>query len=151
MQSALGSSDFKTAVLLTHTLKSLSALINEEELTRLAAEAEAAFRSETRPDDVVSAMKIEFEKVSAKIKEKIKSPAAALPAPTRANTKKIFKKAKTLLQNNNAEVINIIQSLKAIPGTEKLVDEIASYNFENALKELGRLKWIQKKNGMKPQ
>jgi signal transduction histidine kinase/DNA-binding response OmpR family regulator/type II secretory pathway pseudopilin PulG len=140
LQNALRKKDYKTAILLMHTLKSLAGIIGETELMMVSSQAEAAFRKETHPADIVDIIKTELEKVLIRITAEIKN-VTILPAskPTKKQAKKILKKAEKFLKNNNAEIINMIPSISQISGTEKLADEILKYNFTQALDELKKI------------
>jgi CheY-like chemotaxis protein len=139
IKRATKSNDYKTAQLLAHTLRSLAGLIGEAKLMDLSGKAESAFRKERMPIDVLNNLSAEVERVLSKI-SLLSEEKAKIPTPSKEKQKEIFASLETLLSQNNAEVINLLPTLSAIPNTEEIVSHIENYNFSLAMNSLERFK-----------
>jgi signal transduction histidine kinase/DNA-binding response OmpR family regulator len=140
MKAALEKSDYKTAHLQAHTLKSLAGLIGENELSRLAAAAEISFRDK-EPHDI-TALSAETERIITKINDLYKhipEPAAKIITDKKLIAK-IFEKLQAFLAQNDAEVIRMVPEISSIPNTTELVAQIENFNFAMASKILENLK-----------
>jgi len=137
IQRVMESKDFKTAHLLTHTLKSLAGLIGEDELRTLAANAEADFRKEIIPD--ITQLSTELERVLKKLNDIYRIPAQPPQITDPTKIAEILDNLQNFLLQNNAEVITLIPDLVAIPKTEDIVHNIENYNFTQALECVRKL------------
>jgi signal transduction histidine kinase/CheY-like chemotaxis protein len=122
LMHAINTNDTETARRLAHNLKSVAALINENNLS------EAASLVENSPtEENLSALENEFTRVHENIGVKIH---------LNEKTQKLFKKLSDLLETRNADCLDLLGELRSIPETMVLVKQIESYNFADALKTL---------------
>ena len=144
VERAIEENDFKTAMRLVHTLKSLGSLIGEEDLTSLAASAEASLTDWRIPHDIIISLNQLIDKIIVNIEEELKDivpeTEEEIEYISYDKAKFIFDKLEYLLDINNFEAKGMIPKIKEIKGTEELVDRIENFEFEEALEVLIKLK-----------
>lgn len=159
IRRAVDAGDIKLAHRLAHTLKTNAGQIGETRLKEAAAAVEALLsRAKQHPglpaEELASGgmfdnLEAELRSVLGKL-----APKAAAPAPpdltgqqagkseltASVNTAELFEKLEAMLVNRNPECINLLNDIRAVPGTEELVKLIEDFEFRQAIAELARLK-----------
>ena len=52
----------------------------------------------------------------------------------------LFEKLEVMLANLNPECTDLLDEIRSVPGTERLVQQIENYEFDSAARTLGELK-----------
>jgi len=52
----------------------------------------------------------------------------------------LFEKLEPMLESYNSECVNLLDEIRAVPGTEDLTRQIEDYDFESAAQTLAELK-----------
>jgi len=148
---ALKKGDIKLAHRLAHTLKSNAAQLGKTLLQQAAAVIE---------DNLKDGKNLTSAEQLASLETELKAVISQLAAETEADTAQtnkvpetgntepvnidficdLFNKLEPLLEMGNLECRNYIDSLKRIPETEKLRQQIDDLDFQDALTTLGELK-----------
>jgi len=151
MTQALDEGSIKTAHRMAHTLKGNAAFIGQRVLQNIAARLEEIFSGteesvEAAAGIVAENMKLlgsELGKVLAEL-QPVFDAHNAKNKPANFLEKKqaleLFEKIEPMLENSNPECIQILDSLRAVKGSETLAAHIENYDFENALEALVALK-----------
>jgi CheY-like chemotaxis protein len=147
--SAIGSGDIKLANRLAHSLKSNAGYLGKEALQNAALNVETLLKDEnnlTTPD-VLNTLNTELDTVLKELTAleiAIISGGAAVPrvsAYIDAEWKKgLINKLEQLLDCGNPECLSLIDDLRAMPGSEELIDQMENFNFDVAKGILDQLK-----------
>jgi len=141
---ALAAGDTTLAHRLAHTLKGNAGQIGEITLQNAAAEIEALLKAGNT--------QIEYEKMSllrselASVLEGLKpllTYGAVQAEPINLNSEQeraLLDTLELMLDNINPECINLLDEIRAVPGTETLAQEIEDYEFESASQTLAILR-----------
>ena len=138
--------DIKTAERLAHTLKGLAALINENDLTTIAAEIEMCLRV---GEDVTDAIKNLEDKLDPVIESLLKKyPNEYLEEAAQHQVdildkdmaKNVFDELEGLLRKRSSEATNMLEELSKIPDAKELASAVKSLDFRQALKILAELR-----------
>ncbi|MDR2577561.1 MAG: Hpt domain-containing protein, partial [Chitinispirillales bacterium] len=137
--------DIKLAHRLAHTLKGNAGQIGKTGLRNIAAEVETLLAGGTSlvTDDKMALLKTELTLVLEELQPLLDERAAVRNAANPLNAEEVsalFEKIESMLENINPEVMNLLDDVRAIPGTEKLACLIEDYNFESAAQTLADLK-----------
>jgi len=147
---SLKQGDVKQAHRLAHNLKSSAALINRTRLQEIAAEVEH-FLSDgiDRTTDIqMLKLRTELKHVLDELEPLIVSEGTRL-RPTKDPTadmrdieklRRLAERLETLLKSKSAESLTLLDDVYALPDTEKLVEQIESFDFRPALATLSELK-----------
>ena len=141
---AVAAGDTKLAHRLAHTLKGSAGLIGKTELKNAAAEVEALLKDdassilERRMNTlnaemvkVIEELKPFLDEAEAREKSKVLNISQALA---------LLEKLEPMLENINPECVNLLDEIRAVPGTQEFARQIENYDFESALRTLAELK-----------
>ena len=144
IERAVEAGDFKTAHRLAHSLKSNAGFIKEPVLELAAAEVEKRFMDSQPADDLMRTLRVELSRVVDKLApllEKDDLPTlVSVDQAGKDRMREIIAELEPLLIRRNAESVKYIEKLKALPGTEVLVEHIESFEMDAALDTLNKLK-----------
>jgi len=138
--------DAKTAERLAHTLKGLSALIDETNLSTVAAEIEACFRDGEDATDAISRLEAELnpviERLSKQYPEDCVEEATQQWVKTldKALAKDVFDRLEELLKRRSFDATDMLKELEEIPDTNELAIAVKGLDFRQALKTLADLR-----------
>ena len=143
--SALEADDIKLAHRLAHTLKGNAGQLGKALLQKAAADIERQLK---KGKNLVSGQQLrllenELSKVLIEFSPLIEEPPVQsedqAPAPEPEKIRELFEKLKPLLQSGNPECLDCITDLRAIPGSEALIQQIEDFDFELAAVTLAEL------------
>jgi signal transduction histidine kinase/FixJ family two-component response regulator len=135
---ALGGGDMETARFLVHNLKSQAGMIGKDDLSQTAAEIEGQIAEGKAPDDnLVHLLNIQLQNALSQIDVPTAETAEA-PEPIDAEgAAGVFGDLRVMLENRDIACLGLVERLKRISGTEKLIEHIEGYEFLEALETLG--------------
>ena len=142
--NAVDAGDIKLAHRLAHTLKSNAGLIKEKALQEAALTAENLL---SEGKTLIDKEKICF--LETKLKSVLEKLAPLLIESEKnrktkeadaETAKKIIEKLETMLIERNPQCVNMIDDIRAIPGTEELMREMEKFKFKQAINELEKIK-----------
>ena len=141
---AINDSDIQLAHRMVHSLKSNAGMIGKTRLQNAAAQVEALLK-EGRIGELTVYMNILETELNLALEELIslQNDSAAVQSGKPLDTKQtlvLFEQLETMLKNINPECVDLLDSLRIVPGTETLVQQIDDYDFESALVTLFDLK-----------
>ena len=143
---AIKADDIKLAHRLAHTLKGNSGQIGRSGLQRTAAVVEHNLKDGKNlviPAQM-AALKKELDAVLAEfaplLAEASKMEAVHLEPVDEKTARQLFEKLEPMLKMGNPECLKLIDSLRRIPGSEELIQQIDDFNFAFALSALDELK-----------
>ncbi|MDR2964744.1 MAG: Hpt domain-containing protein, partial [Treponema sp.] len=140
---AVAAGDIKLAHRLAHTLKGSAGLLGKAGLKNAASEVEALLRDgvDSIWDNKMNILKTELTLVLEEFKLLADEAAQdKLPALNAEQTLALFEKLKPMLENSNPECVDLLGTLRAVPGTEVLAQQIENFNFDTAVKTLEELR-----------
>jgi CheY-like chemotaxis protein len=142
---AIHKGDIKLAHRLVHTLKGNAGMIGANRLRELAAELEDLLKDGVLPQDKlfgnkINALKNELTLVLEELEPLLVDDKQTDEALSTEQVLKLFAELEPMLENINPECINLLDDIRAIPGTEEMVSYIENYDFESALPILAELK-----------
>ncbi|MCL2029442.1 MAG: response regulator [Deltaproteobacteria bacterium] len=144
---AIESGDLKLAHRLAHTLKGNAGLIGEIGLQNAAQEVETLLRNGAVPIPQGALSLLEAELASSLddlrplLGEAGPGPG---PPPGAGEVMALFEKLEPMLENLNPRCVDLIDDLRAVPGTEELARQMENYDFEDAARTLREI--IEKRN-----
>jgi len=142
--SALEVNDFQTAHRLAHTLKSNASLIGRPGLREIATEIERLLASGSTEvekrliellDEELEAVLRDFEPLL----EYTDKPGTKEIMLNKTEVLELFEKLRPLLNSNNTESLDYITVLHRVEGSEKLIEQMESYEFMAAAKTLDKI------------
>jgi len=151
---AIYNGDIKLAYRLAHTLKSNAGQLNKNSLQQAAEEIENHLENSENflaSENYVSSEQIEnlrielnaviaeLEPEVAKFKTELVTPGVIIAPLSIEETRKLLEKLEPLLKSGDTECLEFIDSLRLIPGTEKLVMHMEEFDFESAAEVLENL------------
>ena len=138
---AVSNGDIQLAYRLAHGLKSNAGMIGKTRLKNSAAQLESLLKKGD-----ISSIEVYLNILETELKLVLDelAPLQSRPAavPLQQDTKqvmKLFGRLKSMLENINPECTNLLDDIRAVPGTEDLARQIEEYDFENALSTLAEL------------
>jgi signal transduction histidine kinase/CheY-like chemotaxis protein len=143
---AIKADDIKLAHRLAHTLKGNSGQIGRSGLQRTAAVVEHNLKDGKNfvTPAQMAALKKELDAVLAEfaplLAEASKMEAVHLEPVDEKTARQLFEKLEPMLKMGNPECLKLIDSLRRIPGSEELIQQIDDFNFAFALSALDELK-----------
>jgi CheY-like chemotaxis protein len=141
---AAASGDTKRAHRLAHTLKGNAGMLGKIDLKNAASEIEALLRDGAASiwENKMNVLKTELTLVLDEFKLLLDEAAAQEKSQVldTEQTLALFKKIKTMLENDNPECVDLLGILRTVPGTEDLVQYIENYDFKDAAITLIALK-----------
>jgi len=149
IKDALNSGDVKLAHRLAHTLKSNAAFLGKILLQQAAANIEDQLKDGQNivMPQQMTALETELiaalTELSAELPEKSEDSQGGDIQGEQVSiefVKELFEKLEPMLEMGNLECRKLIDNLRRIPGTEKLIQQIDDLDFQEALVTLGELK-----------
>ena len=142
--AALAAGDLPLAHRLAHTVKTSAGLIGKTRLQNTAADIEAMLKNETVPTagNHLSRLEAELQAVFEEL-QPVLDEAAAQTRPESLNGEQalvLFAKLQPMLENINPECANLLDEIRAVPGSEELARQIEDYDFASAARTLDDLK-----------
>jgi len=140
VESFIAEGDFGTARRLVHTLKGMAGLLQESELLNLSGEAEAILENKNIP--VLDALAAKTAEILEKLEQQYGGAGDALDwsGLDTAEIKTLFDTIATLLEQDDSEVMEKIEELSKIPGTQEILEQIENYDYDIALETLVALR-----------
>ena len=131
---AIDSGDTTLAHRLVHTLKGSAGLIGKTVLQNIAADVEAVLKKGTIPvpADKMNLLKNELTRVVKELASLLDEPAAKNNPLNNEQIRALFAKLEPLLKSRNSSCINLLADIRAVPGAEKLAQQIEEYDFKLA-------------------
>jgi PAS domain S-box-containing protein len=140
---ALEAGDIKLAHRLAHTLKSNAGQLGKTTLQQIAADMEGRLKGgkNTVTPQQMAALEKELSAALAEFAPLLNSlPAGAESEPLDAEAaRELLAKLEPTLKMGNPDCRTFIESLRRIPGSENLIQQIENFNFEQALLMLAEL------------
>jgi CheY-like chemotaxis protein len=141
---AMNAGDIKLAHRLAHTLKSNAGQLSKTALQKVSEDIESALADGV--NNVTSQQLEVFERELASviaefepmIQKAAPPPSAAEPLDAGA-AQKLLEELKPLLEVGNPECLSLIDSLRAIQGSEELVQKMEAFDFKAAMETLAKL------------
>jgi len=139
---AINTGDIKLAYRLAHSLKSNAGQLNKTALQQIAADVEDSLKNEENRTNQSQMEKLQIE-LNAVLTEltpltcELKKSLTPLDSKTAI---KILDELEPLLRDNDPECLSHIENLLLIPGSEELINNIESFNFDLAAETLAKLK-----------
>jgi CheY-like chemotaxis protein len=143
---ALEKGDIELAHRMAHTLKSNAGHIGKYVLQNAAAKVEEQLKEgkNLAASHQMDMLKAELEEALAELApllEEAEQEAAPQVEPLDAErARELLENLEPLLRKGSPDCMNFIDSLRSIPGSEKLINQIDDFDFEAALLSLGELK-----------
>jgi len=143
IREAIKSKNTKQAFMLAHTLKGVAGLVDQGELQNIVYAVEQALKR----NDTELAMEL-MPQLEAEIKKSCEELAAAVRAAEpekkitivqNIDTKSMLEltaQIRPLLKKSNLACLKMMDGLKALPLSQRLIEEIENYDFDLALKTL---------------
>jgi signal transduction histidine kinase/CheY-like chemotaxis protein/HAMP domain-containing protein len=151
IKTACLNGDIKLAHRLAHTLKGLAGMVGQPVLQSVANAMEYALNE----NDIDGAMNI-TDSLETELKKSLAELAAVKQAfePTETAAKDsepvaaldnlealhLINKVRPMLESGDSDCIELIQGLKAISASQKLIEQVEDYDFELALETLEEIK-----------
>ncbi|MDR0331340.1 MAG: response regulator [Chitinispirillales bacterium] len=149
IKNAIDAGDIKLAHRLAHTLKGVAGLVGQPGLQSASYAIENALNT----GDVQTAvgglglLGAELKKTLAELAAvwEAAQPKAAAQEPAAASIDKfqalaLIDKVRPLLESGDSDCIALVEGLKSIPESKKLIEQIEDYDFELALETLDEIK-----------
>jgi len=140
----LAAGDRETAHRLAHTLKGNAGQIGKNRLKDVAAEIESLLRDAAAsiPEEMLNRLNAELTAVLKELVPLLDERGGTGNTPDLSAEQKsaLFEKLEFMLKHINPECINLLDDLRAVPGTEELARHIENYDFEHAAQMLAELK-----------
>ena len=146
--TALETGDLTLAHRIAHSLKSNAALIGKSKLQKIAADVETALKSgenlatTEQMNLLQSELRATLDELSMYLDGTVNVHQPAIPTePFDAEkARELLNKLEPLLKSGNPESLSYIDGLRAIPGSEELIQQIEDYYFNAAEKLLTELR-----------
>jgi len=145
IKAAMAAGDIKLAHRLAHTLKGVAGLVSQPGLQNASYLIENALNSNDTATASAGLGKLSEElnkaltelTAIAEASQKQETTAAE-PAVTlnKAEALELIEKLRTLLENGDSDCMTLIDGLRSIPESKKLIEQVEDYDFEPALETL---------------
>jgi HPt (histidine-containing phosphotransfer) domain-containing protein len=132
---AAAAGDTKKAHRLAHTLKGNAGTLGKTGLRNAALEVEALLKDdadtvwETKMNILKEEITLVLEEYKLLMEESLTQEKPQLSAEQKLA---LFEKLIVMLENDNPECVDLLKDIRAVPGTETLVQQIENYNFKEA-------------------
>ena len=137
----LDDGDSDTARRLTHTIKSSAGLIHERTLSKLSENLESQIDGGGSPDKhVLVDFEKEFDRVINEIGEKERVSVSDDELLGKDESLQLLDTVEPLIKAQKGESLNMLDSLRKIPGSEEFCENLETYDFDAALSELINLR-----------
>jgi CheY-like chemotaxis protein len=143
IDAAIGSGNVEIAHRLVHTLKSNAGQIGEKRLQKAAADLEAAFK------ELLNGGKVDTHRGLAVLKKELTdvldrlSPFLAAPSPAESKNalapeeaRALLQRLKPMLHDGSTGCLKLIDDLHLVPGSEALIAQMESFDFDMAAETL---------------
>jgi signal transduction histidine kinase/CheY-like chemotaxis protein len=150
IKNALATGDIKLAHRLAHTLKGVAGLVAQPGLQNASYAIESALNAgdTNTASNGLGLLETELKKSLAEltaISEAAQKPNAANAEPPavtldRFEALELIDKLRALLENGDSDCISLIDGLRSIPESKKLIEQVEDYDFEPALLTLEEIK-----------
>ena len=140
---AMYSDDLILAHRLAHSLKGNAGMIGKTSLQRIAAEVEGRLKAGELPDsEQMEALENELISVLEELAPLLEKSAVQTgpTALTSGQALALFDRLEPMLESINPECADLLDEIRAIPGTENLAQQIEDYDFEAAMQTLADIK-----------
>jgi len=143
--SAIESGDYELAHRLAHTLKNNAGQLGETALRRAAESMEHCLKNNENRTTSKQAETLETELKAAleRLEPMVQLPDApdsSIEPTDSAATFELFSKLEFLLNDSDFECLSLVDDLRAVIGSETLVDRVMNLDFKLALEELDKLR-----------
>ena len=139
---AIAAEDWSAAHRLAHTLKGNAGQIGKTGLQNAAAKIESLLKEGLYPgEEQMNSLKAELNEVLDELKPLLDEAASQADAgnPDTENARALFERLAPMLENINPECVNMLDEIRAIPGTQELARQIEDYDFESAAMTLAQI------------
>ena len=142
IKAAIAEGDIKLAHRLAHTLKGNAGLIGKTGLKNAAQGVEAFLKKGSLPvpEGNMNHLAVELEAVLVSLRPLLEEPRKEREALSEEETLVLFEQLAEMLENINPECVNLLESLRAVKGSEELCANIEDYDFETAAGTLAVLR-----------
>jgi len=150
INNAASEGDIKLACRLAHTLKGNAGLIGKAGLHKAAADVEQMLRDGKNlvTEEHMKALEIELSAALKELTPLLEKNEASNPTPTQTpaagfdekKAREIFEQLEPLLKSGNPDCLNLIDGLRAIPGSGELTQQMEEFDFVPAIASLAELK-----------
>ena len=141
ISAAIAADDRKLAHRLVHSLKGNAGQMGKTGLQQAAESVEFLIQGGTPiSENGLSLFKTELESVLEELEPLLDEPCEAIQPMDAEQTLALFEKLEPMLANINPECVNLLDDIRAVPGTEELARQIEDYDFESAAQTLAELK-----------
>ena len=140
---AIAADNINLAHRLAHTLKGTAGMIRKNGLQSVAAEVEALLKQEKIPipKDMMNRLRTELMSALEELRPSLDELSARKIEPLNAEQVRVLlNKLEPMIEKINPNCVNLLDDIKAVPGTEELARQIANYDFESAARTLNELK-----------
>ncbi|MDR3000194.1 MAG: response regulator [Fibromonadaceae bacterium] len=144
IMDAVAIGDTRLAHRLAHTLKGNAAMLGRMELKYAALDVETLLKDgvasiwENKMNKLKTELALVLEELKPLIEDSMEQ--KKLPVLDAEQTKALFEKLESMLENINPGCIELLDEIRAVPGSENLVQQIERFNFKAATKALAELK-----------
>ena len=139
---AIETGDVKSAHRIAHSLRSNAGQIGKTALQRVAGSIESMLTNGLIPPaDIMALLETELALVLEELGPLFDEPKAQAESPsmTAEQTRALFEKLRSMLENRNIECLNLLDDIRSIPGMEELAHQIYNYDFSAAIVTLDAL------------
>ena len=149
LKDALASGDTPLAHRIVHNLKSNAAYIGKDGLRKTAAQAEDLLKSGGAvPDELVNRLGAELAQALEELAALPSGQTAENrdnPAPDDGQTSALLDRLEHMLAEFDPDCFNLLDQLRAVPGTEILAYQIEEYDLKSAQKTLAEIREKRRK------
>jgi HPt (histidine-containing phosphotransfer) domain-containing protein len=140
ISGAIESGDIKLANRLAHTLKSNAGILGKTALQKISGDIEDLLKdgkSLVKPEHL-NLLEAELTAVLNEIEPLVKAnvPQVRIEPIDAEKTRALFEELKPLLESGTPDSLKFIEALFGVPGSEKLIELIEDFDFEEAYKLL---------------
>jgi len=144
---AMETGNMELAHRLVHTLKSNAGQLGKTRLQKIAGDIEELLKGETPmlKEEQLAVLEMElkaalqeFSLLTDKAREP--TPSAAFSAFSKEEALNLVERLEPLLKSGNPECLELIDSIRAIPESENLIQQMEDFDFELAYSTLAKLK-----------
>ena len=145
IKNAINIGDIELAHRLAHTLKNNAGQLKEAQLQKAAENLERNLKNkvDNTTEDQIENLGIELDDVHRRLEMMVKVPEmpdTILEPADSAEIAELFDKLESLLNDSDFDCLSLVDDLRAIRGTEALVDNVMNLDYKLALEELARIR-----------
>ena len=146
IRKALGTGDNTLARRLAHTLKSSAGQIGKTRLQHIAADMEHLLRDGKTPaEEHVELLEAELNTVLRQLAPLLNETGDATKTLDTEQTLALFDKLESMLKNKNPQCLDLLDEIRAVPGSEALIHYVEEFDVKPAIATLSELrkKWMR--------